>query len=165
MGHPVSISPAATALHEAERGEGEDGCLQGEGLLPAEAVDQQQRQHGARELGARRPHQLHVVVRFQPAATQVISCTVIDSLYRVVHMVEDTFLLILRYNLWFIIHIKFILWQNFKFDVNKQCSVTIWTTLYTGTNYYAGSGILVYHWMNNHEPCFINRADRKSQVR
>ena len=80
-------------------------------------------------------------------------------------MVEDTFLLILRYNLWFIIHIKFILWQSFKFDVNKQCSVTIWTTLYTGTNYYAGSGILVYHWMNNHEPCFINRADRKSQVR
>ena len=63
--------PAAAAPNEAERGEGEDGCLEGEGLLPADAVDEEEGEHRARELCERRPHQLHVVVRLQTAEIQV----------------------------------------------------------------------------------------------
>ena len=61
--------PAAVAAapDEAERGEGEDGGLEGERLLPADAVDEEEGEHRARELGERRPHQLHVVVRLQTA--------------------------------------------------------------------------------------------------
>ena len=58
---------AACAPDEAERGEGEDGGLEGEGPLPADAVDEEEGEHRARELGERRPHQLHVVVSLQTA--------------------------------------------------------------------------------------------------
>ena len=67
---PIDNRPAAVAAcapDEAERGEGEDGRLEGERLLPADAVDEEEGEHRARELGERRPHQLHVVVSLQTA--------------------------------------------------------------------------------------------------
>ena len=59
--------PALAALDEAEGGHCEDGGLEGERPLPADAVDEGEGEHRAGELGERRPHQLNVVLRLQTA--------------------------------------------------------------------------------------------------
>jgi hypothetical protein len=59
------------ALDEAERGHGEDDGLQGEGLLPANAVYEDEGEKGAGKFGKRRPDQFDVVVRTEAAEGKV----------------------------------------------------------------------------------------------
>ena len=47
-----------------------------------------------------------------------------------IHLVKDNLLLTVKFE----IRVVLILWQNFLFDVNKQCSSTRWTSLINQSN-------------------------------